>query len=272
MKFYTSVIPHKGKLLVRGVNEDGKHKKYKINYQPSLFVPVQKETKYKTLDGRYVEKITHESIWEARKWIDEYKDVSNFEYFGNTRYQYPYIADEFPDKINWNIKQIRILTIDIECESENGFPDPNLAEEPLICITVKDHTSKRIIVFGMNNFVNDRDDVQYIKCKSEIDLIKEFTRFWCEYNPDIITGWNVKFFDIPYLFNRFRYIMGDEYLLQFSPWGGVSEGTALEETENKLKKQLNSLEEEESQIAKKLSDKYGDGSIDLNSGTFTPSI
>ncbi len=46
----------------------------------------------------------------------------------------------------------------------------------------------------------------------------------------------------------------------------------LEETENKLKKQLNSLEEEESQIAKKLSDKYGDGSIDLNSGTFTPSI
>jgi len=79
----------------------------------------------------------------------------------------------------------------------------------------------------MNNFVNDRDDVQYIKCKSEIDLIKEFTRFWCEYNPDIITGWNVKFFDIPYLFNRFRYIMGDEYLLQFSPWGVVSEGTAL---------------------------------------------
>ena len=45
----------------------------------------------------------------------------------------------------------------------------------------------------------------------------------------------------------------------------------LEETENKLKKQLNSLEEEESQIAKKLSDKYGDGSIDLNSVTFTPS-
>ena len=222
MKFYTSVLPFNGKLLVRGVNHDGSHKKYRINYKPDLFIPTKNQSKYKTLDGRNVDKVKFESIYEARKWIDEYKDVTNFEYFGNTRYQYPFITDEFPGKIDWDIKQIKLLTIDIECESENGFPDVDRADEALICITVKDHTSKRIIVFGMDNFVNDRDDVQYIKCKSEIDLIHQFTRFWCEYEPDIITGWNVKFFDIPYLFNRFRYIMGEEYLAQFSPWGVVS--------------------------------------------------
>ena len=227
MKFYTSVLPYRGRLLVRGINQDGSHKKFRINYKPSLFLPTQKESKYKTLDGRNVDKVEFESISDARRWIDEYKDVTNFEYFGNTRYQYPFIADEFPDKINWDIKQIRILTIDIECESENGFPDPDKAEEPLICITVKDHAKKNIIVFGIGNFVNDRDDVEYIKCASEIDLVHRFTEFWCKYNPDIITGWNVKFFDMPYLMNRFKYLMGDEYLLQFSPWGVVSEGTAL---------------------------------------------
>ena len=227
MKFYTSVIPFKGKLLVRGVNHDGTHKKYRINYKPNLFIPTKNQSKYKTLDGRNVDKVKFESIYEARKWIDEYKDVTNFEYFGNTRYQYPFITDEFPDKIDWDIKQIKLLTIDIECESENGFPDVDKADEALICITVKDHTSKRIIVFGMDNFVNDRDDVQYIKCKSEIDLIHQFTRFWCEYEPNIITGWNVKFFDIPYLFNRFKYVMGEEYLAQFSPWGVVTGGTSL---------------------------------------------
>ena len=227
MKFYTSVIPFKGKLLVRGVNQDGTHKKYRINYKPNLFIPTKNQSKYKTLDGRNVDKVKFESIYEARKWIDEYKDVTNFEYFGNTRYQYPFITDEFPDKIDWDIKQIKLLTIDIECESENGFPDVDKADEALICITVKDHTSKRIIVFGMDNFVNDRDDVQYIKCKSEIDLIHQFTRFWCEYEPNIITGWNVKFFDIPYLFNRFKYVMGEEYLAQFSPWGVVTGGTSL---------------------------------------------
>jgi len=227
MKFYTSVLPYRGRLLVRGINQDGSHKKFRINYKPSLFLPTKKESKYKTLDGRNVDKVKFESISDAKRWIDEYKDVTNFEYFGNTRYQYPFIADEFPDKINWDIKQIKILTIDIECESENGFPDPDKAEEPLICITVKDHAKKNIIVFGIGNFVNDRDDVKYIKCASEIDLVHRFTEFWCKYNPDIITGWNVKFFDIPYLMNRFKYLMGNEYLLQFSPWGVVSEGTAL---------------------------------------------
>ena len=227
MKFYTSVLPYRGKLLVRGINQDGGRKKFRIPYKPSLFIPTQKESKYKTLDGRNVDKVTFDSISDTKRWIEEYKGVSNFEYFGNTRYQYPFIADEFPDKIDWDIKQIRILTIDIECESENGFPDPDKAEEPLICITVKDHEKKNIKVFGMGNFVNDRDDVDYIKCSSEIDLVHRFTDFWCKYNPDIITGWNVKFFDIPYLMNRFRYLMGDEYILQFSPWGVVSEGTAL---------------------------------------------
>ena len=78
----------------------------------------------------------------------------------------------------------------------------------------------------MNDFVNDRDDVKFIKCATETALIEKFLEFWLEYNPDIITGWNVKFFDIPFLMNRFRRLMGDEYILQFSPWGVVSQQSA----------------------------------------------
>ena len=54
MKFYTSVLPYRGRLLVRGVNHDGSHKKFRINYKPSLFIPSGKESKYKT---RYVNPI-----------------------------------------------------------------------------------------------------------------------------------------------------------------------------------------------------------------------
>ena len=77
----------------------------------------------------------------------------------------------------------------------------------------------------MNDFVNDRSDVRYVKCSSETALIEKFLEFWLEYNPDIITGWNVKFFDIPFLMNRFRRLMGDEYILQFSPWNVVTQQT-----------------------------------------------
>ena len=225
MKFYTSVLPYRGRLLVRGVDKDGAQKKYRINYKPSLFVPVGKESKYKTLDGRNVAKVKFDSIPEATKWVNEYKNVTNFEYFGNTRHQYPFIADEFPGKVDWDLTQIKLLSIDIECESENGFPSPDKAAEPLICITVKDHTSKKIIVFGMGNFVNDREDVQYFNCSTETHLIEMFTKFWVGYNPDIITGWNVKFFDMPYLMNRFKHLMGEEWINQFSPWGVVEQRT-----------------------------------------------
>ena len=227
MKFYTSVLPYRGRLLVRGVDKDGAQKKYRINYKPSLFVPVGKESKYKTLDGRNVAKVKFDSIPEATKWVNEYKNVTNFEYFGNTRHQYPFIADEFAGKVDWDLSQIKMLSIDIECESENGFPSPDKAAEPLICITVKDYTTKKIIVFGQGSFVNDREDVQYFNCSTETHLIEMFTKFWVEYNPDIITGWNVKFFDIPYLMNRFKNTMGEEWIQQFSPWGIVNEGTAL---------------------------------------------
>ena len=60
-----------------------------------------------------------------------------------------------------------------------------------------------------------------LSVNTETALIEKFLEFWLDYNPDIITGWNVKFFDIPFLMNRFRRLMGDEYILQFSPWGVV---------------------------------------------------
>ena len=45
----------------------------------------------------------------------------------------------------------------------------------------------------------------------------------------------------------------------------------LKETEESLKKQLADLEKQEVDIAKSLSNKYGKGSINIETGTFTPS-
>ena len=44
----------------------------------------------------------------------------------------------------------------------------------------------------------------------------------------------------------------------------------LEEQETLLKKQLAELEQKENTLAKELTDKYGKGSINLETGTFTP--
>jgi len=44
----------------------------------------------------------------------------------------------------------------------------------------------------------------------------------------------------------------------------------LEEQEKFLQNQIKELEQEEATIAKQLSDKYGKGSIDIETGEFTP--
>ncbi|MDP7366159.1 MAG: DNA polymerase domain-containing protein, partial [Candidatus Pacebacteria bacterium] len=143
--------------------------------------------------------------------------------FGNTQYPYCWISDEFPNQIEWSLDKMLMVTIDIEVECENGFPKPEDAIEPILAITVKNHQSKRIVVWGVNDFHNYRDDVTYIKCKNEKDLLEKFLGFWETHIPDIITGWNTEFFDIPYLCNRIINIFdeGEDQVKRLSPWKNI---------------------------------------------------
>ena len=219
--FYTNVICVGNNILYRGV-ENGRRVKLRVGYTPTMFLPSQKETKWKTLHGEYLDEITLGSIRECRDFIKRYEDVENFKIYGNTRYEYAYIADEFKGAIDWDQTKINIAVIDIEVGSENGFPDPYKANEPITAIAVKtlDGDMK---VYGCGSFNNNRDDVTYIKCRDEYDLCKRFLDDWKYNTPDIITGWNTRFFDIPYLINRFVKILGEDEMKYLSPWGIVQE-------------------------------------------------
>ena len=116
---------------------------------------------------------------------------------------------------------IKIYTLDIETECENGFPDINKADEKLICVTIKNHQNKKIITWGVGDFISKDSNATYIKCKNEVDLLTNIIKFWSKNPPDVVTGWHVKFFDIPYLVNRIRVVIGDEVLSNLSPWGKV---------------------------------------------------
>jgi DNA polymerase elongation subunit (family B) len=219
--FYTNVICVGNNILYRGV-ENGRRVKLRVGYTPTMFLPSQKETKWKTLHGEYLDEVPMGSIRDCRDFIKRYEDVENFKIYGNTRYEYAYIADEFKGAIDWDQAKINIAVIDIEVGSENGFPDPYKTNEPITAIAVKtlDGDMK---VYGCGSFNNNRDDVTYIKCRDEYDLCKRFLEDWKYDTPDIITGWNTRFFDIPYLVNRFIKILGEDEMKNLSPWGIVQE-------------------------------------------------
>ena len=218
MEFYTNVIQRGNSLLVRGV-ENGQRVSKRVNYQPTLFNKVNEYTGYKTLDGQDVLPKSFHSIKEAKDWIEQ--RVNQEIVFGNTQYPYCYIGDEYPNDVPWDKDKILIVTIDIEVECENGFPDPKDAAEPLLSITMKNHQNKQIIVWGLHEFQNYRDDVDYRLCKNEDDLLIKFLDTWSMIYPDIITGWNTEFFDIPYICNRIKNLFGEDFMHKLSPWNNV---------------------------------------------------
>ena len=219
MNFYTNVLQWGNQLFVRAVINNERHN-FKVKYRPTLFSPVTKHTGYKTLDGVSVLPTEFDSIKEAKEWVDSHKSQPELVY-GNTQFSYNYIADSYKGRIDWDLDKILIVTIDIEVQCENGFPSAKLAEEEMLSITIKNHQNKKIVVFGIGKFETDRDDVTYVECESETHLFNEFLIFWEKHQPDIITGWNTEFFDIPYICNRIIQLFGENELKRLSPWGGV---------------------------------------------------
>ena len=220
MNFYKNVIEHKGKLLIRGVL-NGKDYKEKIDFGPTLYALTQEQSPYKTLQGQFLKPIEFTNISAARKFRKEVA-TANSPIFGLERYHYQYIGSEYPETIEWDKDHIKIFTLDIETACENGFPDVENPVEELLCITVKNQSNKQIITWGVGDFHTDRPDVTYVKCKDEKQLMFEFIKFWIKNHPDVITGWNTKFFDLPYLMNRIKLIAGDKVANRMSPWNLIN--------------------------------------------------
>jgi DNA polymerase elongation subunit (family B) len=185
-----------------------------------MYAPVEKPTEWKTLDGKYVTPIKFDNMKEAREWVDNYKNQPEM-VFGSTMFPYNFIAESYPNTVEYDVDKILIVTLDAEVQCENGFPAPEQAIEPLLSITVKNHQSKKFVVWGVGKFNNVRDDVTYVECENELHLIKEFLMFWEKHQPDVITGWSTEFFDIPYLCNRIKNLCGEDEIKRLSPWRSV---------------------------------------------------
>jgi len=218
--YYTNVACVGNNILYRGV-KDGRRIKLKIGYSPTLFLPSNKSTRFKNLQGEFLEPMKFENIREARDFVKRYDEVSNFKIYGQTRFEYAFIADEHQGMVDWNIDDISIAITDIEVGSENGFPDPYLANEPItaICIT---YLKGETVVFGCGDYTVQGKE-KYIKCVDETQLCKKFLAYWQENCPDVLTGWNTKFFDIPYIINRLRKVLGEDETKKLSPWNMISE-------------------------------------------------
>jgi DNA polymerase elongation subunit (family B) len=211
--------------LVRGY-ENGNHFMTREKFSPTLFVPSKNNSKYKTLNGEYVEPIQPGSVRDCREFIKKYDGVKGFNISGNDRYIYQYISEIYPeDEVKFDISKIKVTTIDIEVASENGFPDVESAAEEVLLISIQDYNTKQIRTWGLGKFNNQQSNVKYRSFTNEHDLLNDFIDWWMieENTPEVITGWNSELYDIPYLVRRIDRVLGEKLMKRMSPWGLVTE-------------------------------------------------
>jgi DNA polymerase elongation subunit (family B) len=226
--FYTNVQSFGSNILYRGI-QNGKSIKERIEYSPSLFLPSNKITNFTNLDGDYLQQKKFNNTKEARDYIKQFDGVSGAsKIYGQTRFEYAFIAEQHHGMVDYDFEKINIGIIDIEVGSENGFPDPYEANEPITAIAIKKPgRNQNAWVFGCGDFDSKGHGAVYVKCKDEYTLCKQFLEHWVKFTPDIVTGWNTKFFDIPYLVNRFKKILGEKEMQKLSPWNRITERTTV---------------------------------------------
>jgi len=214
-------VHHLGnKINVRAVI-NGEREKYIEEYTPVVFVPTERESKFQTLDGVKVNSIRPGTISDTREFIERNKKFE-IQTYGYTEWSHQYIAENF-ENCEYDLDLIRICNIDIEVASENGFPRVEDVAEEIVAITFHDSLTKKYYVFGNSTFVNEREDVVYYEASDEKDLISAFVRAFQNMSPDILTGWNIKFYDIPYLVRRINKLFDKRYTNRLSPNGFVRE-------------------------------------------------
>ena len=220
--FYTSVTRSGNYIYFRGYN-NGKRIQKKVKYKPTLYVASPDPTEFKSLRGSYLGEMDFESIHDASDFLKRHRDVDNFEIHGNTNFIQQFISDVFRNVIEFDRDVINVTSIDIEVQSDQGFPRPEEANHPVTAITIKNNIDNVYYVWGMGDWDHDSSivnhlDVQYTKCANEAELLHKFMDQWASNYPDVVTGWNSRMFDTVYLVNRINKVLGEGHANKLSPW------------------------------------------------------
>ena len=182
---------------------EGEQKKYKkiTDFQPYFYSSPEDKGVFANIDklDKHVVKHPSDIKNERSKYKYTYEaDVS----FLNRYLIDTYYHSSIPDA------PVRIAFIDIETmynEETREFPSPYKAEFPITAITVKDSKTEKTFSFVWHDketLINTEENIFIYKTEKE--LIVNFLDFWKYYNFDIVTGWNTKGFDIPFIHNRLQ--------------------------------------------------------------------
>lgn len=231
LKFYTFADTKSGKFFHR-YYEDGERKIEVHNEYPLELFTKSTSKKYesnqKSLHGKPLQRLKFNSIEEAKEFTKNHENIDGDNgIHGQTNYINQFISSQYPGEILFDSSNFRICYIDIEVDVDGtGFPSPDKAEHRVTAITMK-MNSGQTFTFGYEEY--SKPAVFFVKCSNEKDLLNNFINTWDELKPDILSGWNIAGFDIPYLVNRITKVLGQKACNRLSPFHESNTRNLIEE-------------------------------------------
>jgi len=222
MRQYMNVFSYGTQLLCREVN-NGLKNDFRMTYEPSLYVKAPTGD-WKSIAGVPLKEMKFESNSEARDFIKKYDGVQGFEIHGEIGAEYQYIRDNYDGQ--YNVNDVDIAYFDIETTADSGFPSFENPIEEILAITIT-RRGQKPYVFCRGEYKAKGDEVVFSH-HDEKEVLLAFLKYFSDDYPHVLTGWNVKFFDIPYLYNRMLMVLGKNKTKELSPWGIIRDKNVID--------------------------------------------
>lgn len=255
-EFYINVDINRGEILERYIDVDGQDQIRSVNYSPTLFVHTQEESEYKDIYGKYAKPRKFDDISSCRQWMRETKGI--VEVMGMDDFRLAYISDIYKQDVEFDKSKIRTVYFDIEVTGVD-FPEPMLAVYEIDAITHYDSIDDAYYVFDLTHSTSATvdqwcaklaakaeaeggdeipqhilDRVVYMPFDNERELLLEYINLFEQKPPAVLTGWNIEKFDIPYVMNRIKNVLGQTFVKRMSPFGRVTSKVMRDKYDNEM--------------------------------------
>jgi len=146
------------------------------------------------------------------------KDKNNSNVFeNNVKNEIQFLAERYhgiPDD-EISVPTLKTYYVDIEVLSDVGFPDPKDASAPVVLASIRNGLTGETVTFGydifkLRDYKGNKEKLKYYACDSEKDLIRFFFNYLHNYPCDVMSGYFIWKFDLPYMINRAKVLWGEE--------------------------------------------------------------
>lgn len=234
-------------IIHKGWDKDGKRIENRSKFKPFLMLETDDaSSRYASIFGTRLKTLQFDSTKKRRDFVDSYNDRIFFNLSPEQQYALLNIKNDSLEEMNQH--PLKIYYLDIEVHSPDEFPEADSANHPINIISIYNSLDGKIYSWGTkeiddlsslqkkfnNDYVEDIDEnsFQYNYCETEVDLLESFLNFWKNDYPDIVTGWNSSFFDIPYVYNRIVKILSEPHARRLSPYGDCRLITTTDKYQN----------------------------------------